>query len=476
MNRLSKKEKFCYGLGDLSCNIIFAAINFYLLYYMISVAGLKPYLASLVFIISKFWDALTDYFMGIISDKTNSKFGKRRVYMLFGAIPYGLLFILLWISPFNAATSDFIRFIYFTFVYMLFNTIWTVVYVPYNALTANMTQDYDERTSLNGIRIILANIGMILGAALFSLLSEGEGSILAQAFNSVKWGYTVGAAIFGILAAIIMIISALNVKERYDSDATYSKPFFTTIKEFRNTMMYYLLSMVGFDIIMAVFLFFVNDSLNFGAMGDSLVSMIFIAIPLVVAIATAAIWVKLSEKYNKVKVYIIAIIWIVISLLCCLFIPKFDGTNKTEAFIGLGVVVVAVGFGMSAIQILPYSSVPDVIEVDEYVNHVRREGAYYGVVQFMYKTASGISVSLVSFILGLFGYQESYGGAWVAQTSASSLIAIRYVIAVLPSVLFLLSIIFGIRANLNRERFNQIKLELEIRKKDAENKKRQSNS
>ena len=147
MNRLSKKEKFCYGLGDLSCNIIFAAINFYLLYYMISVAGLQPYLASLVFIISKFWDALTDYFMGVISDKTNSKFGKRRVYMLFGAIPYGLLFILLWVSPFNAATAQFIRFIYFTFVYMLFNTIWTVVYVPYNALTANMTQDYDERTS-----------------------------------------------------------------------------------------------------------------------------------------------------------------------------------------------------------------------------------------------------------------------------------------------------------------------------------------
>ena len=479
-NRLSKKEKICYGLGDMSCNIVFAAISFYLLYYMISVGGLKPYLASLVFIISKFWDAITDYFMGILSDKTKSRFGKRKVYMLFGAIPYGLIFLMLWIAPFNSGTTQFVKFLYYTGAYMLFNTIWTVVYVPYNALTANMTQDYDERTSLNGYRIVLANIGMLLGAAIFSLLSEGEGSILAQAFNSVKTGYLVGAAIFGALAAIIMLICALNVKERYDSEATYSKPFFTTLKEFfklkefRNTMMYYLLSMVGFDIIMAVFMFFVNDSLNFGALGDSMLSMIFIAIPLVVAIATAPIWVKLSEKYNKVKVYVFAIIWISIALLCCLFIPSINATasNKTLAFICLGVVVVAVGFGMSAVQILPYSSVPDVIEVDEYVNNVRREGAYYGVVQFIYKTASGLAVALVSFILGLFGYVESNGGAWVPQAAdaADALIAIRFVIGVLPSILFIISVWFGMRANLNRDRFNQIKLELELRKIQNNNK------
>src|SRR5699024_6606170 len=100
-----------------------------------------------------------------------------------------------------------------------------------------------------------------------------------------------------------------NVKERYEDEATYKKSFIQTIKEFfklkefRNTMMYYLLSMVGFDIIMAVFLFFVNDALGFASLGGGIISMIFIAIPLIVAILTAIIWVKLSEKYNKVKVY-----------------------------------------------------------------------------------------------------------------------------------------------------------------------------
>ncbi len=472
MNKLSKKEKFCYGLGDLSSNIVFAAISFYLLYFMINVADLSPALASLVFIIAKFWDAITDYIMGVISDKTKSKFGKRRVYMLFGAIPYGLIFILLWIVPFKENTLDIIKFLYYTCMYMLFNTIWTVVYVPYNALTANMTQDYDERTSLNGIRIILANIGMLLGAAVFSLLSEGSESILATAFNSVKTGYLVGAAIFGVIAAIIMLICAFNVKERYEDEATYKKSFiqiikeFFKLKEFRNTMMYYLLSMVGFDIIMAVFLFFVNDALGFASLGGGIISMIFIAIPLIVAILTAIIWVKLSEKYNKVKVYSFAVVWISISLLCCLFIPALnsDQSNKILAFICLGIVVIAVGFGMSAVQILPFASVPDVIEVDEYVNGVRREGAYYGVVQFIYKCASGISIALVSLILEIFNYQESYDGSVIAQ-APEALVAIRVIIGLLPGILFIISVIFGKKANLDRDRFNFIKKEIENRKK-----------
>ena len=158
--KLKFKEKFFYGLGDLSANIMFAAISFYLLYFFVNVGGLKAELASAVFLIAKFWDAITDYLMGRISDKTKSKWGKRRVYMLFGAIPYGLAFLLLWLAPFgeNAQAG---KMIYYTLAYMLFNTTWTVVYIPYNAITANMTDDYDERTSLNGIRIALANVGII---------------------------------------------------------------------------------------------------------------------------------------------------------------------------------------------------------------------------------------------------------------------------------------------------------------------------
>ena len=91
--KIQWKVKFFYGLGDLSANILLAIFSFYLLFFMVSIAGLKPALASLVFLVAKIWDAITDVWMGRISDNTKSKFGKRRVYMIFGAVPFGLMFI-----------------------------------------------------------------------------------------------------------------------------------------------------------------------------------------------------------------------------------------------------------------------------------------------------------------------------------------------------------------------------------------------
>lgn len=460
--KLSVKEKVCYGLGDLSANILFAAISFYLLYFFVNVGGLSPGLASAVFLIAKAWDAITDYLMGRITDKTRSKWGKRRVYMLFGALPYGLCFLLLWLVP-GGADQQWEKMLYYTFAYMLFNTAWTVVYIPYNSVTANMTDDYDERTSLNGIRIALANVGLIIGAAVFALLADGVESVFYGIFGDSKRAYLLAAGIFAAIAVAIMFFSGYNIKERVSDAPENDKGFFTTLKEFfklpefRNIMMCYLLSMVGFDIIMAVFMFFINDSLGFGG---GAMAMIFVAIPLVCAIASSALWVKLSEKYNKHKVYVVACVYMAFVLLFAIFVPA-------ETVWSTVLLCVFAGAGMSAIQILPYAGVPDVIEVDEYVNGVRREGAYYGITQFMYKIASGVSIALVSLVLEAFGYTESMDGTVIDQPD-SALMAVRVVLGVLPGVIFLVSIVFSHRANMGRDRFNTIKEELAKRRAAAE--------
>ncbi|MDE7215404.1 MAG: MFS transporter [Clostridia bacterium] len=461
--KLKFKEKFFYGLGDLSANIMFAAISFYLLYFFVNVGGLKAELASAVFLIAKFWDAFTDYLMGRISDKTKSKWGKRRVYMLFGAIPYGLAFLLLWLAPFgdNAQAG---KMIYYTLAYMLFNTTWTVVYIPYNAITANMTDDYDERTSLNGIRIALANVGIILGAALFALFADGQESLFYGLLGSAKKAYLLSAAVFAVLSIAIMLLCAGNIKERVDDLQVNDKGFFVTLKEFfklpefRNIMACYLLSMVGFDIIMAVFMFFINDSLGFGG---GAMSMAFVAIPLVCAIASSFFWVKLSEKFNKHKVYTIACVYMAFVLIFAIFVPVKTVWSTV-------LLCLFAGFGMSAIQILPYAGVPDVVEIDEYVNGTRREGAYYGITQFMYKVANGVSIAIVSAVLGAFGYIESTDGA-VVQQPDSALFAVRVVLGLLPGLIFLISIIFSHRANISRERFAKIKAELEERRAQTKN-------
>lgn len=453
---VSKKTKFYYGLGDLSSNILFGAISFYLLYFMINVGGLTPYLAGIVFMVARIWDAVTDYLMGRISDRTKSKYGKRRIYMLFGAIPFGFTFILLWLTPDTADQT--LRFLYYTLVYMLYNTAWTIVYIPYNALTANITNDYDERTSLNTVRIIMANVGLLLGAALFALFSDGVESLFYQYFGSLKLAYAMSGIVFGLIAGFTMLLCAYKTKEKYDNSEENRFGFFQTLKqffklkEFRNTTLYYLFSMIGFDVVMAVFIFLVNDSLGFSG-GDE--SMLFVALPLVVAISSAIIWDKLSAKYSKYKVYAAAAVYISVCLSLCIFIPA-------QSYFALGLVCVLVGFGMSAIQILPYASIPDVVEVDEYYHHVRREGSYYGIMSLMYKLASGLSIALVSWILELADYVEDAPVGYVQ--SAEALFAIRLIIGVIPGIIFLTSIIFAFRTNITRERFNKIKAELTFRK------------
>ena len=465
--KLSVGTKITYGLGDLSSNICFSAINFYLLYFLINVAGLKAGLASVVFLVAKAWDAITDYLMGRLCDKTKSKWGKHRVYIMFGAIPFGIAFALLWLSP---ASQQWSKLVYYIVMYMLYSTAWTIVYIPYSAIAANMTSDYDERTSMNGYKIVEANIGIILGAAIFSLLAEGEGSVFYGVTHSIPTAYAITAVIFAVVAAAIMFICGYFCKEKEEpSDAApeNQKGFFRTLKEFfmlkefRKTIMYYLLSMVGFDIIMAVFMFFINYALKFGAPDmvekyGSIMSMVFVAIPLIVAIMSATVWVKLSEKLQKHKVYAISCIYMAVILAFATIVPEKNIVTTI-------ILCVTAGFGMSAIQILPFGSLPDVVEVDEYTYGVRREGAYYGIASFMYKLASGLGVAVVSWILEMLKFQESNDGTYIEQTAGANL-AIRIILGVLPGVIFLVSIYFAYASNINRDRHRMIVAELEKRR------------
>ena len=469
--KLAFKEKLAFGAGDMASNILFATINFYFLYFMINVGGLKPALASGVFLVGKGWDAITDYLMGRIVDKTQSRFGKRKVYMLFGSVPFVISFVVMWMVP--STNVQGLLFLFYTAMYMLYCTTWTIIYIPYNTLAPNMTKDYDERTSLNSIRIIMANLGLIMGAAVFALLADGETSIFYEIFiknnsplDSAKYAYMLASAIFGVIALIIWLLCCFGVKERFEYSEKNNKSFIQTLKEFfklkefRNIMMTFLLSMMGFDIIMTVFVFYINDSLGFG--GDATLSMVFIAIPLVCAILSAPLWDFLCQKFQKHVVYAFSCIYMTVILLLAIFMPMNN--------VVLTIIHVALcGIGMSAIQIIPWAALPDVVDVDEYVNGKRREGAYYGVTQFCYKFASGVGCALVSLILGAAGYIEANSEAYYEMIDQygtitqpeGALLAIRIVLAVIPGITFLISAFTSYRANLGRDRYNMIKEELD---------------
>ena len=448
------REKVAYGIGDTAINTAYGAIGFYMLWFIVNVGGISPGKAGLVFMAARAWDAITDYLMGRISDRTTSRWGRRRPYLMFGAVPMGACFAILWLVP---DTSETWRFVYYLFVFILFNTAFTVVSVPYGSLMAEMTQNYDERTSLSGFRIGFSFVGTLLGAAGVTLIVD----VIFSALGKQK-GFIYMGIIFGILIVICLFVTAFSTRERVSRIEQTYEGFFQTLasffklREFRIVMGMFLCNMIGLDIIMAVFYFYMADALQIE--GDV---TIFMAIPLVIAIVAAPLWIYLGNKWGKRKAYIVSAAYFTIMLIFSLFIPV------KQVALTLTICIFA-GVGISASQIIPWSILPDVIEIDEYQNNVRREGAFFGISTFLYKTASAIAIAGVGLVLEIFGYikaspDETIAAAQQIVQPESALYAIRGLFGLAPGIFFVISAIFVARLPITKERFNQIKEELKKR-------------
>src|SRR5690625_4044203 len=294
---IPRKEKVAYGSGDLAINLAFDSVNFYMLWFIVTVAGISPAKGGLIFMIARIWDAVTDYFMGRITDRTVTSLGKQRPYLIFGAVPMGLLFMALWFVPDLSSNG---RFLYYLGIYILFNTAYTVVAVPYGALMAQMTQNFNERTVLSSFRVGFSFIGSLFAAA-------GIPFIVDIIFGSkpVEISYLYMGISFGFVMMIILIITGVISQERVKGERNNYHGFFQTIasflklKEFKQVTGMYLFNAIGSSVIMALSIFFISDVLK---MGES--AAIFMAIPLVTAVVFAPFWTVVSHKFGKRSTYI----------------------------------------------------------------------------------------------------------------------------------------------------------------------------
>ena len=166
--KLRWTTKLLYGVGDIGNAVVNSAIQFFLMVFYTDGALIAPALASSALLIGKVWDGINDPLFGWVSDRTRSRFGKRRVYMIFGALPLAIAVILLWRVP--AGLSNAGTFLWIAGTFLLFDTVWTLTNVPYYSLTAELTEDYDERASLTAWRMVLAVPAYIVGAALTPFL------------------------------------------------------------------------------------------------------------------------------------------------------------------------------------------------------------------------------------------------------------------------------------------------------------------
>ena len=230
--KLSVATKLKYAVGDFGLAVVTAILQFGQNKYYTDVALIDPWIIGLAMLLGKItWDLANDVLFGYLEDKTKSRWGKRRPYLIFGAFPFALFFWIMFSLPVSKGNQIF-DFFLIIITFIVFDTFHTLTNTAYSAMTAEITDDYDERTSLTTYRMIFSVIGYLLGAAT-SLMLPG---MIADMFNlTIQQGWSYVALVVGILAGIAILIPGLFLKytpavEDKPPQMPPMKAIFTTLK------------------------------------------------------------------------------------------------------------------------------------------------------------------------------------------------------------------------------------------------------
>ncbi len=463
--KLTLSTKLAYGAGDLGPAITANVLAVFLLIFFTNVAGLNAALAGSVLLIGKVWDAINDPIVGILSDRTRSQWGRRLPWMFLGAIPFGITFFLQWLVPSFAGNLEGNRwglFWYYVVIGIIFHSFYTVVNLPYTALTAEITQDYDERTSLNSFRFAFS-----IGGSILSLLVAL--AVFALIPNNPVQQYMALAGICAVLAVLPLYWCIFGIRKRvlaleqHRVDQTAGAetiPLLQQIKiAFRNRPFLfvcgiYLCSWLAVQNTVAIIPYFVKSWMG---LSNSAFTQIILAVQ-VTALAMLFVWAKLSERVGKKAVYFMGMsLWIIAELGLFFLQPGQVGL--------MYVLAVMAGFGVSTAYLIPWSMIPDVIELDELNTGQRREGVFYSFMLVLQKMGLAIGLFLVGQILQQSGFVESVAGQPEPLQPESALTAIRWMIGPLPALILVIGLALAYFYPITRESHAEIVLQLEERKR-----------
>ena len=202
--KLPLRTKIIYGVADWGNTTTSTMIIFFFSFFLTDIAHLDPLYAAPVLLFGGIWDAINDPIIGMLADRVRTPWGRRRPLILIGSVPLAISFFLLWYVP--GWQNPLLLAAYYLAVYLVFDTSFTVVTIPYSALTAELTEDYDERTGLTAYRMATSMAGGLVAAVVLPLV--------ADQFADPKTGYMVVALIFSLLALVPYIILFFGIHER----------------------------------------------------------------------------------------------------------------------------------------------------------------------------------------------------------------------------------------------------------------------
>ena len=446
MEKLQFREKLGYGLGDTASNFFFATFNVFLLYYYTDIFGLTAAAVGTMFLLTKILDAVSDPIMGLIADRTNSRWGKFRPYLLWAAVPYGFCGYAMFANPDLSYTG---KLIYAYVTYSLMMLAYTAINVPYSALMGVISPSSIERTKVASYRFFCAfSAGWLVGTfvtPLKNILGGGDEAL----------GFKLTMAIFAVVSVALFWITFATTKERVaptptKSDmkldfkallgngpwrALFAAGIFTLINiAVRNgTLLYYFKYFVGDD---GTRIFLIFDK-----------TAVFMSLGLLAMMVGVVLTKTLSQRFEKRQ------LMIVLSFLNALSMAAFYFTPPDQYWL-----MVAINCaGMLAAGPTPalvWSMYADCADYGEWKSGRRTTALVFSTVQFSHKMGLAVGAGLAGIILSWFGFVAN------ETQSASSMAGIRFMFSVFPAVFALMGIVAIYFYRIDSKMTRQIEQEL----------------
>jgi len=427
-----------FSIGSLGTGIFSVTPSVLLLYFMTDILGIAAALAALAVAVPKFWDVVTDPVMGMISDRTRSRWGRRRPYLFIGAVLMSVSFVFLFSVPESLSVAG--RFWYVFVIFILSATAYTIFAVPYITMPAEMSTDTHERTVIMTYRMVFATAGLLVGASVAPMLVDW--------FGGGRAGYASMSYLVGGFCAATMMVTVFSTRSVRATEYTPStlpireqllqgmrnRPFFVLLSA-------YFLQLAGMATFLAAAPFFVVYVTGAGAGATGLIFLCLMGAGLL----SMPAWAGLSRHLGKLNCYTVAVI---LYALISLGFVLIDGAGKETMLYALSAVL---GIPFGCIMMMPFSMLTDAVRFDSIRTGLHREGVFTGLWTAGEKSGLAIGPMIAGVTLGLFGFAEASGGTPVEQTT-SAIWGIRVAFAVAPAVIVLCSLPILHRYDLDEEK------------------------
>jgi GPH family glycoside/pentoside/hexuronide:cation symporter len=441
--KLSVKEKIGYGLGDTASHFVWDMVGFWLLFFYTDVYGISAAAAGTIMLVARFWDMAIDPVIGVISDRTNTRWGKFRPYILFGAIPYAVLAILTFTTPNFGATG---KILYAGATYVLLMTAYAAINLPYSALGAVMTDDTYERAGLNTYRFIAGFAGQFVVTGLALTIAEFFGG------GDKARGFQYTVFLFAGLSLIFFFITFKATRERVQPPKAQVNSLKKDVGNLFKNKAWIILALVG--IISFIMFAMQNAAIAYYFkyyLGRENNVQLFNVIGTVALIVALPLSKPLAKRFGNRNVFIGSSL---ISGLFFMLIYLAGVTDLTAIYIFNIIAKMAYA---PAVPLL-WTMIADSADYGEWTTGRRATGLYFSAAVFAQKAGWGIGAAIAGWILAASSFVPN------AVQNDTAITGIKLLVSVIPGILYMSCALFMIFYKIDTKTTALMKKDLDERR------------